>query len=42
MPGAGSALDRQDWQLLDALRVEMRRIANELERLNDALEEDGE
>lgn len=39
MAGAGSALDRNDYQLLDRLNGNIARLADGLERLNDNLEE---
>lgn len=40
MAGAGSCLDRNDYQLLERLNGNISRLADELERLNDNLEED--
>lgn len=39
MPGRGSALDTNDWHLLDRLTTQVERLADELERLNDNLED---
>jgi len=42
MPGAGSALDKNDHRLIRQLTREVGRLADELEQLNDTLEADGE
>lgn len=38
MPGAGSALDKNDWRMLHQLSMQVERVADELERMNDNLE----
>lgn len=40
MAGAGSALDRNDYRLIERLTNEISRVADELEELNERL--DGE
>lgn len=40
MAGAGSALDRNDYQLIEDLVRQVGRLADEVERLNDGLEDD--
>lgn len=42
MPGAGSSLDRSDYELLDRLTANVARLADEVERLNQNLEDDDE
>lgn len=39
MPGSGSSFDRNDWELFNKMKASMDRIADQLERLNDNLEE---
>lgn len=39
MPGAGSGLDRNDYELILTLTNEVGRLADEVERRNDLLEE---
>lgn len=41
MPGAGSCLDRNDFHLLKRFTRQVERLADEVERLNDTIE-DGE
>lgn len=38
MAGAGSSLDRNDYQMLERLTRGVHRVADQLERLNDNLE----
>lgn len=40
MAGAGSCLDRNDYQLFQELSRNVERLADELERLNDNMEND--
>jgi len=40
MAGNGSAFDRNDHQLIERLASEVGRVADELERLNDNMEDD--
>jgi len=39
MPGNGSALDRNDYQLLQELNHNISQVTDQLERLNENLEE---
>lgn len=39
MPGSGSGFDRNDWQMLDRMTRNIGRLADEVERLNDNIEE---
>ena len=40
MPGNDSALDRNDFQMLERLTRQVGRLADEIERLNDNIEAD--
>lgn len=40
MPGAGSSLDKNDWQMLKQLNQNVGRLADQIERLNENLEGD--
>lgn len=42
MAGAGSCFDRNDWEMLNRLTLNVSRLADEVERLNDNLEQDNE
>lgn len=41
MPGSGSSLDRNDWEMLNRLSQNVGRLADQVEQLNENLEDMG-